>query len=149
LYYSKNSVQSGYGGGAYCIAGTYINTIIYGNMFPDIDGVDFGEFTNCCSPYLTIVAGNITNAPLFANADYGNFHQLVGSPVIDAGTNAFAPMPYDLDGNPRIYDGTVDMGCYEFVPEPAGIVFSILSCFALMLRRINIQFFNFRKVEKM
>jgi len=43
----------------------------------------------------------------------------MGSPCIDTG----AIMPWmtgatDLDGNPRIHDGQVDMGCYEFVPEP-------------------------------
>ncbi len=36
------------------------------------------------------------------------------SPCINAGTNAFAPMPIDLDSNQRIIFGTVDMGAYEF-----------------------------------
>ena len=55
-----------------------------------------------------------------------------GSPCINAGTNAYAPMPFDLDGNSRIHDGTVDMGCYEFVPEPAG---ALASMWALLLMR--------------
>ncbi len=41
-----------------------------------------------------------------------------GSPSIDAGNNAALPptVVVDLDGNPRIAGGSVDMGPYEFVP---------------------------------
>jgi len=39
-----------------------------------------------------------------------------GSPAIDAGTNETVPelRPTDLDGNPRILNGIVDIGAYEF-----------------------------------
>jgi len=47
-----------------------------------------------------------------------NYRLQSTSPCINAGTNAFAPMPFDLDGNPRVLDGTVDMGCYEFTFPP-------------------------------
>jgi len=45
---------------------------------------------------------------------------LLGSPAIDAGSNALAldpqgnPLTTDLDGNARIINGTVDMGAYEY-----------------------------------
>jgi uncharacterized repeat protein (TIGR01451 family)/CSLREA domain-containing protein len=47
--------------------------------------------------------------------DYGNLHLRLGSPAIDAGDNAALPpdVTTDLDGNPRIVNGTVDMGAYE------------------------------------
>jgi len=61
--------------------------------------------------------GNISNDPQFISGS--DFHLQLTSPCIDAGTN----LPYvytttDLDGNARNFGGTVDMGCYEFVPEP-------------------------------
>jgi hypothetical protein len=37
-----------------------------------------------------------------------------GSPCRDSGSNAFAPSAVDRDGNPRIVNGTVDIGAYEF-----------------------------------
>ncbi len=64
--------------------------------------------------------GNITNDPEFGTLPGGECHLLDTSPCIDAGTNQpWMTGATDLDGHPRIHDGTVDMGCYEFIPEPA------------------------------
>jgi hypothetical protein len=44
----------------------------------------------------------------------------------------------DLDGNPRIYawhEYRTDMGCYEFVPEPAGVVMLTAACVGVRWRR--------------
>lgn len=53
----------------------------------------------------------------------GNFHQLPGSPTVDAGRNAAENGTLDLDGNPRQV-GTTDIGAYEraapVVDPPAG-----------------------------
>ncbi len=56
--------------------------------------------------------GNIDADPLFADAD---LRLSAGSPCIDAGDNTAVPAgaTTDLDGNPRIFNGIVDMGAYE------------------------------------
>jgi hypothetical protein len=52
--------------------------------------------------------------PEFVNPDKGDLHLQLGSPALDAGYNAaVADVPTDLDGNPRIACGVVDMGAYE------------------------------------
>jgi hypothetical protein len=45
--------------------------------------------------------GNQTAEPLFVNAAAGDFHQLAGSPTIDAGVSDQLIGDTDLDGNPR------------------------------------------------
>lgn len=63
-----------------------------------------------------VVGGdNISMPPLFVNPP-SDYRLRFDSPCVDAGSNADVPaiLTTDLDGNPRIANGTVDMGAYEF-----------------------------------
>ncbi len=58
--------------------------------------------------------GNISADPLFVKAPM-NLQLQAGSPAIDAGTNSAPDLPKkDLAGKPRIVNGIVDIGAYEF-----------------------------------
>lgn len=60
--------------------------------------------------------GNINRNPVFANAAGGDLHLLATSPCVDAGDPNYVagPNETDLDGNPRIMGGRIDMGAYEY-----------------------------------
>lgn len=51
--------------------------------------------------------------PLFVNAALGNLRLQSTSPAINAGQNLDQSGLYDIDGNPRIQGGTIDIGAYE------------------------------------
>lgn len=58
---------------------------------------------------------NIDSDPSFMNPAGGDYHLKIDSPCIDAGDNAAEALPEtDMEGNPRIISGTVDMGAYEY-----------------------------------
>ena len=115
------------GGGA-CItpATTIRNCIVYENhagavdTINDIYGIAYGvvpgvEYTCSTSvePWAILPAdsGNVTAPPML---DPSN-HLLLGSPCINTGANQpWMAETTDLDDNPRIMDGMVDMGAYEF-----------------------------------
>jgi Ca2+-binding RTX toxin-like protein len=61
---------------------------------------------------------NQTAALLFVNAAIGDFHQLAGSPTIDAGAAVDMMGTADLDGDPRTVGAAPDIGADEFVPSP-------------------------------
>jgi hypothetical protein len=108
---SGNKAQS-YGGLDYIISGaTVYNSVIWGNTNGNWNG---GSYTYCDTTPLPSGAGNLSTDPLFADADYrlGS-----GSPCINAGSNSYTSVTNDLDGNPRIIDGAVDIGAYEFYGE--------------------------------
>jgi hypothetical protein len=57
----------------------------------------------------------MTNAPLFVDSNgWANLRLQPSSPCINAGHNSYLTNATDLDGNPRIAGGTVDIGAYEF-----------------------------------
>ena len=96
--------------GAGALFGTLNNCIAYYNSGPDYYG---STLNYCCTTLLpTNGVGNFTNAPLFVNVT-NDFHLQPGSPCVDAGNNAYVATTTDLDGNPRIFNGVVDLGAYE------------------------------------
>ena len=72
---------------------------------------------------ITILEDNENGGPMFINPTVGNYQLQIGSPCIDVGTISGVINPstaIDLNRNPRIVNGIVDMGAYEwqilFVP---------------------------------
>lgn len=68
--------------------------------------------------------GNIDQDPMFLSpvdpsnspTSEGNLHLSSTSPAINTGKNEFVTVSTDLDNNPRIIAGIVDMGAYEALP---------------------------------
>jgi hypothetical protein len=59
---------------------------------------------------------NQTSSPLFADAANGDFHQLAGSPTINAGNASASELgDLDIDGEQRIVGPAPDIGADEFV----------------------------------
>ena len=118
---------------------TLTNCILWGDSAPsgpeiyNISSTPIVTYSDIMGGYSG--TGNIDANPMFADTDK---RLSSGSPCIDAGNNTAVPpdttdldgdgdtaepIPFDLDGNPRIINGNVDMGAYEspFGP-PSGLV---------------------------
>ena len=74
---------------------------------------------------INYLISNIDTVPLFSGGD--DIHNPLyyslsgGSPCINAGTvdtTGLNLLPYDLAGNQRVWDGRIDMGCFEFGAPP-------------------------------
>ncbi len=109
---------------------TLNNCIVYYNT----NGGDYGNCTlnYCCTaqpPDNGI--GNITNEPAFVDLAGGDFHLQPNSPCINAGNNSFVILTNDLDGNPRIRGGTVDIGAYEYQTPTSVISYAWLQQYGL------------------
>jgi hypothetical protein len=103
-----------WGGGAFL--GTLNNCIVYYNSARySPTNYEGGTFSYCCTRPLPAGTGNLTNEPSFVDTNgWSNLRLQSNSPCINRGNNAYAPGPTDLDGNPRIAGGGVDIGAYEF-----------------------------------
>ena len=71
---------------------------------------------------LNIGAGNVSAAPNFVDAANGDYRLAADSPCIAAGDNSYVTTTADLAGNTRIVNGTVDIGCYEYISLTNGLV---------------------------
>jgi len=138
----KGNSATNYGGGVYCFdlaAPTITNCTISDNIAPQVGGLycyddssptvvnsiiwgNSDAQTNCdCIDHITYSdigdecpgEGNINANPLFIGG--GDYHlQCDLSPCVDTGINDALELPMtDLEGNPRICNGIVDMGTYE------------------------------------
>jgi len=85
--------------------------------------VDYNDFWNWNQAYLTMGGGNgfvyginnINLHPFFQDAANNDFHLTESSNCIDKGYNSATGVPaVDFDGNPRPFNGIVDMGAFEF-----------------------------------
>jgi hypothetical protein len=129
---SGNSADyGGSGGGAYSCA--LYNCIVYYNTASGGANYDSSSTLNCCctTPLPTNGVGNISNGPLFVDSANGNLRLQSNSPCINAGNNAYVTTTTDLDGNPRIVGGRVDMGAYEFQPGVSGAFIGWLQGYGL------------------
>ncbi len=92
------------------------NCIVYDNVGGNYCENSGGPFllNYCCTTPATNGLGIITNDPAFVNLVAGDFHLQPNSPCINSGDNLYVTATNDLDGNPRIVGGTVDIGAYEY-----------------------------------
>lgn len=122
------------GGGSY--NSTLNNSILYFNEAVSGSSTSNyydGILQHCCTaPLPTNGIGNITNAPLFVDTNnWVDLRLQSNSPCINAGNNAYVTTTNDLDGNPRIVGGTVDMGAYEFQNPQSFISYAYLQHYGL------------------
>jgi hypothetical protein len=101
------------GGGA--LQAELTDCILYDNTAVSGPNYTSGSLDRCCtSPLPASGVGNIDADPLFVDRLNGDLRLRPDSPCINAGNNAYASGTTDMDGNPRIVGGTVDIGAYEF-----------------------------------
>ena len=114
-------------GGGGCAGGTLVNCIVFGNGGTSGSNYLDSAFRHSCTEPHPGGTGNIAGDPQFVDAVAGNYRLQAISPCIDAGDNEAVQGATDLDGNPRIAFGVVDMGAYEAQLTGAGAWFGAIT----------------------
>jgi hypothetical protein len=111
-----NTVVIGKAGETAFFCGNFNDLNPPGIQFNDVFNPSGTTYGGICTDQ-TGVNGNISANPLFKGRT--NYRLQSGSPAIDTGDNSAPDLPaVDITGHPRIVNGIVDMGAYEFVPSP-------------------------------
>ncbi|RZJ73415.1 MAG: hypothetical protein EOO45_10155, partial [Flavobacterium sp.] len=111
----------------------FFNSIVNGTVDRNNSTVSFvsslvagsGGSAEWDTSYGTDSGNNIDANPQFADANNGDYSLLVASPAINAGNSSFFPdasTATDLNGNPRVFGSSIDMGAYELQSQPVVIV---------------------------
>ncbi|MHC4946332.1 MAG: right-handed parallel beta-helix repeat-containing protein, partial [Planctomycetota bacterium] len=132
-----NSVEKYGGGGISCFqssSATVTNTLLWGNHAPagpeiwigtisypstltiSYSDVKGGQSSCYVDPGCTLNwgPGMIDSDPLFSDSLNSDFHLTINSPCRGSGDNETQGLPdYDFEGDPRICQGTVDIGADE------------------------------------
>jgi len=110
-FHILNTILWNNAGGDYRPTGVKPNQFNIKNSIHDAGAA----YTNLGGNKININPGFYT-APLSSAAPTaaGNFHLHYFSPAINMGDNASSTASTDLDGNPRVQSGTIDIGVYEF-----------------------------------
>lgn len=110
-FVGNSAGNSGGGGGGF---DSVDNCIFWGNTAPrnpQIEGATSVKYSIVQGGYAGL--GDLDVDPQFVDPSNGNYRLLATSPARDSGFSyGFAPI--DLDGNPRVVNGIVDRGCFEF-----------------------------------
>ena len=106
-----------FGGGA--CSSLLNNCVVYYNTAPSSPNYTNCTFNTSCTLPDPGGIGNITNNPQFVSFSTTNCHLSVESPCIDVGSNAFVQGATDIENGPRIVNGLVDMGAFEFREQAA------------------------------
>jgi hypothetical protein len=126
---SGNSASST-GGGAYY--GTLNNCIAYYNSAQYSPNYYGSTLNYSCTTPRPGGLGNLGREPLFVNTNgWSDLRLQSNSPCINAGNNAYVSTTTDLDGNPRIVSGTVDIGAYEYQGTGSRISYAWLQQYGL------------------
>lgn len=96
------------------------NTIVWQNTGPEISTVPTSPptvFVNYCDVQGGFTGtANINTDPNFVDVTNADLHLLPSSPCIDAGDNTAPAIPAtDIDGDPRVFHGTADIGADETI----------------------------------
>ncbi|MHC4648586.1 MAG: PKD domain-containing protein, partial [Planctomycetota bacterium] len=102
-------------GGTYFCGGRISNCIFWGNQPPD--NIDYNRSlpTYSCIQHFVGVS-NMSEDPLFVNPGAMDYRLQPDSPCINGGDPNLVPEPgeTDIDGDPRVLFGRVDIGADEF-----------------------------------
>ena len=136
------------GGGLY--GGSATNCIIYYNLAlkdPNFSGS--APVNYCCTTPLPAGSGNITNEPAFLDLAKRRFSSPIQFALHQFRQQRYVTSTTDLDGNPRIVGGTVDIGAYEYQTPVSIISYAWLQQYGLPIDAHGLRGFGRHRIQRL